>query len=91
MNKRAQLLSLATFTALSLLSTAPRADNDPYIVADAGYNRTEDRIAPLSCAEATKAAWFYRQLQLTDGDTSPDFPKPAECQPEMVAQGDDAK
>ena len=90
MNKRAQLLSLATFTALAFGSTAPRADDENVNVADNGYNQSAD-AAPLSCAEATKAAWFYRQLELTEGDTSPEVATPAECQHKMVASGDDAK
>ena len=90
MTQRAQLLSLATFTALALLSTAPRADDDNVNVADAGSYRSEAQ-APLSCSDATKAAWFYRQLELTDGDTSPEVATPAECQRQMLANSDDAK
>ena len=81
MTKHAQLLSLATFTALSLLSTAPRAND----------NQTEERAAPLSCAEATQVAYFNRQLSMTDGDTSPEVAVPAECQRQIHANSDDAK
>jgi len=87
---RSQLLSLATLTALTLLSSAPRAEDENVNVADNGGYRSDER-APLGCAEATQAAWFYRQLELTDGDTSPDVPQPAECQRQVFAQGDDAK
>jgi len=90
MNKRAQLLSLATFTALAFASTGPRADDENVNVADSGYNQSAVST-PLSCAEATKAAWFYRQLELTDGDTSPEVATPAECQRQTLASGDDAK
>ncbi len=90
MNQRAQLLSLATFTALAFGSTAPRAGDENVNVADNGYNQSAE-TAPLSCAEATKAAWFYRQLELTDGDSSPEVSIPAECQHKMLASGDDAK
>jgi hypothetical protein len=83
MTKRNQLLSLATLTALTFLSTAPRAND----VADNSTYRT----APQSCAEATKSAWFYRQLELTDGDTSPEVALPAECLRQVQASNDDAK
>ena len=86
---KSQLLSLATCTALALVSTAPRADDENVNVADAGSYRSEP--APQSCAEATKAAWFNRQLELTDGDTSPDVSQPAECQRQVYAEGNDAK
>jgi hypothetical protein len=92
MNKRAQLLSLATVTALAFGSTAPRADDENVNVADSGYNQSAEISTPLSCAEATKAAWFYRQLEVTDGDTSPEVATPAECRGNnMLALGDDAK
>ena len=90
MNKRTQLLSLATFTALAFGSTAPRADDENTTVADNGYNQSAVST-PLSCAEATKAAWFYRQLELTDGDSSPEVAIPVECQNKILALGDDAK
>jgi hypothetical protein len=83
MTKRSQLLSLATLTVLTFVSTAPRAND----VAD---NATY-RIAPQSCADATKSAWFYRQLEMSDGDTSPEVPLPAECLRENHATNDDAK
>jgi hypothetical protein len=89
MSKRTQLMSLATLTALTLLSSAPRADDENVNVADNGGYRSEP--APQSCTEAQKAAWFYRQLELTDGDTSPDVAKPAECQRDVLANSDDAK
>ena len=83
MTKRSQLLSLAAITAATFLSTASRAND----VADNGTYR----IAPQSCAEATKSAWFYRQMELTDGDTSPEVPLPAECLRQTHASNDDAK
>lgn len=92
MTKRAKLMSFATFTALCFLSGASRADSDVINLADndgaSGHRSTTE---PLSCSEATKGAWFYRQLELTDGDTSPDVQVPAECQRERFAQHDDAK
>ena len=87
MTKRSQLLSLATLTALTFLSTAPRANDENVNVADNGTYRT----APQSCAEASQSAWFYRQIELTDGDTSPEVALPAECLRQMHASNDDAK
>ena len=44
----------------------------------------------LSCAEATRAAWFNRQVEISDGDVSPSIPMPAECDRKLLAQaGDD--
>ena len=92
MNKRYQLLTIAAITAFAFGSTAPRADDENVNVADNGYNQSAEVSTPLSCAEATKAAWFYRQLEITDGDTSPEVITPAECRGNnMVALGDDAK
>jgi len=90
MTKRQKLMSFATFTALCFLSGAPRADSDVINLAD-NSGASVRSAEPLSCSEATKAAWFYRQIELTDGDTSPDVQVPAECQRERFAQHDDAK
>ena len=87
MTHRQQFLSLVAFAALSLVATGARADDNTTVADNGSYERT----APLSCAEATAAAWFYRQLELTDGDTSPEVPTPAECRNEKYAQGNDAK
>ena len=42
----------------------------------------------LSCAEATRAAWFARQIEISDGDVSPPLPMPAECDRKVVAKAD---
>jgi hypothetical protein len=77
---RTQLLSLATFATLSLLSGAPRAEDEKAIADDNATSRSE----ALSCAEEHQAAWFYRQLQLTEGDVSPEVTSPAACGREPV-------
>lgn len=91
MTKRSQLLSLATLTALTFLSTAPRANDANVNVADNGSYGSADRVAPQSCAEATQSAWFYRQLELSEGITSTEVALPAECLRQNHANSDDAK
>ena len=89
MTKRAQLLSLATFTTLLFVSGPAPAGGMDVVLAPANGDYRPARI--LTCAEATKAAWFYRQLQLTDGDANSDVPTPAECERQNFAENDEAK
>lgn len=91
MTKRAQLLSLVTFTALCFVSGAARSGGGDVILAPANGDYRADSGRALTCAEATQAAWFYRQLQITEGDGSTDVPVPVECERRNVAENDDAK
>ena len=70
MLNRTHLLSLAAFTVLVAVSGIARADDESSNVA----------AQPQTCEEAVKAAWFARQLELTDGPVSPEASAPAECQ-----------
>ena len=86
------VLSLATFTVFAfvpLASWADGGDGGDYMlpVAHVKHERgTENR--PLSCAEAKRAAWFQRDLELTDGDVSPTIALPAQCEARVFAQAD---
>lgn len=45
-------------------------------------------MASPSCADAKRAAWFERQVEISDGDVSPAVPMPAECDRRLVAKAD---
>jgi len=65
------IAALAAFAVLPDLAAA--SDDTGYnAVADGGYKA-------LTCAEARQAAWLERQVEMTDGDTSPQVPVPHEC------------
>ena len=95
MSGKTQVASLAVFAALAIVPMGARADGDgggggaydfpAALVQDA---RIEERSEPkqVTCAEATKAAWFMRQLELTDGDVEPAFDTPRECGREIYAK-----
>lgn len=70
------MMTLSALTVLVALSGVAKAEGD-------GYQQ-------LTCDEATQVAWFNRQMQLTDGDTSPDVQVPAECNRELIAAAADA-
>ena len=76
------MMTLSALTVLVALSGVSRADGDSNTAGD-GYKH-------LTCAEATQVAWFNRQMQLSDGDTSPDVQVPAECNRELIAAAADA-
>jgi hypothetical protein len=43
----------------------------------------------VTCAEATKTAWFLREIERSDGDVAPEMETPQECQREIYATSDD--
>jgi hypothetical protein len=73
------LMTLAAFVAVAAFSGLSKAD-----VTNIAYDDEGNRM-PLSCHEAAQAAWFQRQLELTDGDTSPAVPVASECSRELIA------
>ena len=74
------MMTLATLAVLVSLSGVARAEGDANEAAD-GYR-------PLTCAQATQKAWFYRELERTDGDTPHEAPTPQECSRDYVAAAD---
>jgi hypothetical protein len=76
---KTSLLTLAAFATAAAFSGVSKAD-----VANVVYDDDGNRM-PLTCQEATQDAWFERQLERSDGDTSPAVPVPAQCTPELVA------
>ena len=79
------IAALAAFAVLPDLAAA--SDEGYNAVADGGYKA-------LTCAEARQAAWLERQIEITDGDTSPQVPVPRECATDayrVAAAADEAK
>ena len=85
-NKRA--ITVATIAAICLMAGLARADdggNEDYMIpAGLAVDGNVIGAAP-SCQELREAAWFNRQLELTDGDTSPEVPAGA-CKPDIYAE-----
>jgi hypothetical protein len=77
------LMTLAAFTAVAIFSGLAKADGDTDTAGDGSQART--------CAEATQAAWFHRQMERSDGDTSPDVPAAPECSHDDVAAIEESK
>ena len=85
----AKLLPLVTFVGLAVLPLACLAEDGGgdylFPASNVKYEpATEART--LTCAEATRAAWFERQLERSDGDVSPLIAMPAECDRKVFAQ-----
>ena len=98
LKSKTQVLSLAVFAALAILPMGSRADDGgsggAYDFPTANYQepRDEERMAEnVSCAVATKAAWFGHQLEISDGEVSPVADAPRECNREIYATADEAK
>ena len=77
------MMTLATLAVLVSLSGVSRAEGDS--------NDAFDGNRQLTCAEALQKAWFYREMERTDGDTPHDAPIPAECNREVVAAANAAE
>ena len=94
MSGKTQVASLAVFAALAIVPMGARADGDggsggayDFPAANVQNVRIEESEAKqLTCVEATKAAWFQRSLELTDGDVSPMIDSPRECEREIYAK-----
>lgn len=71
------MITLAALAVIVSLSGVSKAEGEENTAGD-GYKQ-------LTCAEATQAAWFRRQMELTDGDTSPETPVAPECNRELIA------
>ena len=97
LNGKTQVLSLAVFAALAIVPMGSRADDGgsggAYDFPSANFQEPRDeRVAEsLNCAQATNAAWFEHQLELSDGDVSPAMDSPRECNRDIYATADEAK
>jgi len=98
--RKTHVLSLAVFAALAIVPMAARADDGgdggdggeyDFPAANVQEPRIENRAAEnVTCAQATKAAWFQQQLEGTDGDVSPAMDTQRECEREIFATADKA-
>ena len=83
------LAAVSLFAFVPLATWADGGDGGDFMqpAAHVKHERsTESR--PLSCAEAKRAAWFQRDLELSDGDVSPTIALPAQCEPKVFASAD---
>ena len=71
------MVALSALAVLVALSGVSKADDD--------NNAANDGYRQLTCADATQAAWFAREMERSDGDTPHDVAVPAECNRELVA------
>jgi hypothetical protein len=73
------VLPFLAIAALAMLPAVSRADGgEPAAKSHA-----------KTCAEATRDAFFNRQMQLSDGDVTPDVAVPAECSRKVARSADD--
>ena|SRR2546421_4437013 len=90
-SSKTHLLSLAVFAALAIVPMGARAedgggDGGEYTLpASNAPDYVADRSENVTCVQATKAAWFQREIELTDGDVTPAMETPRECQREIYA------
>ena len=87
---RTHLMSLATLTALCVLPGVSRADEGSEFLLSVSYAsdeaRSEERARePVACKEANQTAWFLRQMQIDEGDVSPNVAAPIDCQRGLIA------
>ena len=83
---RTHLMSLATFTALCVLPGVSRADEGSEFLLSVSYASDEERVSESAvCNDANQFAWFLRQMEITDGDASPDVAAPSVCPREVIA------
>jgi hypothetical protein len=90
MSNRTHLMSLATFTALCVLPGVSTAGEGSDYLLSASYvsdeARSEERASePVTCKDANQTAWFLHQMELTDGEVSPNVAAPIDCQRAVIA------
>lgn len=82
------LMVVITLAVLPIVAHAEDGGGDYNFPASNVVNEPATHSANLSCAEATRAAWFNRQVEISDGDVSPAIPMPAECDRKVIARND---
>lgn len=95
MNLKHSVLPLVAFAGLTLLPVISFADDGGDGGGAYDFPASTVKLEPavemrtITCAEATRAAWFNHQLEISDGNVSPSFTMPAECDRKVFAQADD--
>ena len=84
----APLLACLALAVVPVVSHADDGGGDYNFPASNVLNEPAQPTASPSCAEATKAAWFNRAMEISDGDVSPAIPMPAECDRTTVAKAE---
>lgn len=84
----APLVACLALSVVPALSHAEDGGGDYNFPASNVLNEPVLHDGSLSCAEATKAAWFNRSMEISDGDVSPAIPMPAECDRTKFAKAD---
>ena len=82
------LLVVVTLAVLPIVAHADDGGGDYNFPASNVVHEPQLHAGNLSCAEATRAAWFNRQVEISDGDVSPSIPMPAECDRKVFARND---
>ena len=85
------VLHVLAFAGLALQPLASHAVNlggDYAFPAGDVRREPAPKAASTTCAEATRAAWFRRQIEITDGDVSPTIATPPECERKVFAKSD---
>jgi hypothetical protein len=94
MNLKLNVLPLVTSLGLALVPVVSHADDGggDYLFPSSNvkYEPAVESHA-LSCAEATRIAWFHRQVEISDGDVTPSITMPAECDRKVFAQGESSE
>ena len=87
------LMVVLTLAVFPIVAHADDGGGDYNFPASNVVNERPMHTGNLSCAEATRAAWFNRQVEISDGDVSPSIPMPAECDRKVLArnENDDTK
>ena len=84
-----KMLPLIAFAGLSLLPVVSHAEDGggDYMFPSSNVRyEPAPEARPLTCAEATRMAWFHRQVEISDGDVTPSISMPAECERKVFAQ-----
>jgi hypothetical protein len=82
------LAACLAFALVPVMSHAEDGGGDYNFPASNVVNEPQLPSGSLSCAEATRAAWFNRQVEISDGDVSPTIAMPAECERKVYAQAE---
>ena len=85
----AAIVGCLSLVIIPVVSHADDGGGDYNFPASNVMHEPAQKSGSLSCAEATQAAWFSRQVEISDGDVSPSIPMPAECDRRYVAQAPD--
>ena len=84
----APFLACLAFAVVPAVSHADDGGGDYNFPSSNVLNEPVLQSGSVSCAQATQAAWFNRQIEISDGDVSPSLPMPAECDRTRLAKAD---